>query len=169
MKKNSGQSTIEFLIVSIFALGILIAFIQLTFNLTEGYMAHYATYMASRTFLVYDEADANVQGHYRRAQREARKIFEGYGLNSKGLDFNYPGDSRSSDFFFTGAFYRYKRPMSIFNYLGGGIETHMYSESFLGKEPTRGDCWDRTKKAITSLQIPSDDLKRFTTVFDNGC
>ena len=176
--KRRGQSTVEFLMVFVFSIGILVAFIQLAINLTGGYFVHYATYMAARTFLVYDTARSNdIVGDYgQSAPDKAREVFSLYQVKSFGvrdskseLKFNYHDDNSQLDYFFTGAYYYYTQPMSIFSYFGGGVDSEMYSESFLGKEPTRGECWARTKEAMKALGIPSDTLKRYTTVFDNGC
>lgn len=177
MKNSQGQSTIEFLIVSVFSIGILAVFIQLAINLTGGYLVHYATYMASRTFMVHDTANASsIESDYRGTSiQKAEEVFKSYQVklfgvydsNSK-LEFNLWDNDQQKDYFFTGAYYHYRQPMSIFNYFGGGINSVMRSESFLGKEPTRGECWARTKEAIKTLKIPSGSL-RYTTVFDNGC
>ena len=179
MKTNQGgQSTIEFIIVTAFSIGILVVFIQLAINLTGGYLVHYATYMASRTFLVYESAEKDIISDYSvKAPNKAREVFDKYqvqlfgAFDSNGeLKFNFWGDGNPQlDYFFTGVYYRYKRPMSILNYLGGGVYSNMHSESFLGKEPTRGECWKRTQKAIETLRMPSNELKAYTTVFDNGC
>ena len=167
--KDRGQSTIEFLMVFIFAIGIFAAFIQLAINFAGGYLVHYATFMASRTFLVYEQANPDVNTDYIMAMRESRKVLKSYGFDDSKTKFNYRGGGTDVDYFFTGVFHRYQRPMSIFEFFGGGVKTWMYSESFLGKEPTRGECWLRTKKAMENLAIESNELKRFTTVFDNGC
>ena len=175
MSNRHGQSTIEFLIVSVFSMGILALFVQLAINLTGGYLVHYATYMASRTFMVYDEANADRRVDYIKSTNVAQKIFDTYEVKLFGvydsqakLEFNLWDTDPQKDYFFTGAHYLYRQPMSIFNYFGGGVDSIMHSESFLGKEPTRGECWARTKKAMEDLKIPPG-LKKYTTVFDNGC
>lgn len=176
MKGRLGQSTIEFLLVSVFAIGFLIVFIQLAINLTGGYLVHYATFMASRTFLVYETARNDPISDYSiSAYNKAKEVFESYEVKLFGvydsnprLNFNYHDGDPQLDYFFTGVYYIYEQPMSLFNYLGGEVKSRMYSESFLGKEPTRGECWRRTRKAFKDLQIPND-LIDFTTVFDNGC
>ncbi|MCY4643111.1 MAG: hypothetical protein OXB88_00675 [Bacteriovoracales bacterium] len=176
MKNDKGQSTIEFLISFVFSLGILLVFIQLAVNLTGGFLAHYATYMASRTFLVYEEGrGTDIAGDYRQSVEKAQEVFDSYNVKIFGvydsqaeLKFNFEDDDSRKDYAFTGAYYLYRQPISLFDYFGGDVKSTMRSESFLGKEPTRGECWARTKAAIDTLGIPSD-LKRYVTVFDNGC
>ena len=172
MSKNQGQSTIEFLIVSVFATGILGIFIQLAFNLAEGFLVHYATYMASRTFMVYDQISINqVAADYAiHAPNQAKKVFASYLPSHKttALKFNNYDTDAPKDYFLTGAYYQYSRPVSLFSYLGGGVNNTMRSESFLGKEPTRGECWERTKKAMEKA-VTTNEFKKYTTVFDNGC
>ena len=176
MKNSQGQSTFEFLMVFLFSIGILSIFVQLGINMTGGYLVHYATYMASRTFLVRELGNVNsISTDYSYAAGRAKEVFDSYRVEIFGvydpapeLRFNYYDNNPQIDYFFTGAYYRYKQPMSIFDYLGGEVDSEMYSESFLGKEPTRGECWERTKKAFEELAIRPDHEK-FTTVFDNGC
>ena len=172
---REGQSTIEFLIVSVFSVGILALFIQLAINLTGGYLVHYATYMASRTFMVHDEANVDRRVDYIKSTNVGKNIFDSYEVKLFGvydpngkLEFNFWDTALQKDYLFTGAYYLYRQPMSVFNYFGGGVNSPMRSESFLGKEPTRGECWARTKEAMEALNVPPD-LKKYTTVFDNGC
>ena len=164
-----GQSTIEFLLVFAFSFGILAVFIQLAVNLTGGYLVHYATFMASRTYLVQEKGSQVSLDAYTYATDKARKVFESYQVKSFGisdsnaeLGFTRPGGQ--TDPFFTGVYYRYQQPLSLLSFLGGGVKAEMYSESFLGKEPSRGECWERTKAAIGVV-----NLSKFVTVFDNGC
>ena len=69
---DTGQSLIEFLICFIFAFGILLLGIKVAFNLTNGYMAHYATYVASRVYLVSDNNSNNPSNSDKAAFKEAK-------------------------------------------------------------------------------------------------
>ena len=171
MNNYKGQSTIEFIIVSFFGIGFILLFIQLSFNLTGGYLVHYATYMASRTYLVYDTANKDVTTDYTTAYREAVRVFDSYNVGFFGMNDTSASlqiNSENVDYFFIGAYYKYEQPLSIFDYLGGGIKSELYSESFLGKEPTRVECWYRIRKAMDGLGIEGK-LATYTTIFDNGC
>ena len=55
---QKGQSTAEFILTFGFVVLIVIVFIQMSLNLTKGYLVHYATFMASRSFLVQDNNSA---------------------------------------------------------------------------------------------------------------
>ena len=114
MSNRHGQSTIEFLIVSVFSMGILALFVQLAINLTGGYLVHYATYMASRTFMVYDEANADRRVDYIKSTNVAQKIFDTYEVKLFGvydsqakLEFNLSDTDRSKRLFF------YRGPLSL--------------------------------------------------------
>lgn len=175
MKREDGQSTIEFILVSLFGIGFLLVFIQLAFNLTGGYLVHYATYMASRTYLVYDRGsnDMNIDIGGTRVKEWVEDVFKSYEVGRFGMDDENSelviNNNNALDYFFVGVHYRYQQPLSIFDYLGGDIKSDLRSESFLGKEPTRGECWRRVKKAMDSLDIPETLKKKYVTVFDNGC
>ena len=54
-KKESGQSTIEFLVSFSVIFTILLTFVRIAFNATNGFYAHYAVFNASRAYLVSDE------------------------------------------------------------------------------------------------------------------
>ena len=73
--RHEGQSTIEFLLTFIFSIGILILFISLGLNLTRGYIAHYATYMASRTYLTADNTSFTDTSSDSYAEQEAENVF----------------------------------------------------------------------------------------------
>ena len=52
MKKNqSGQSTIEFIFCFVFAVSFILLVFNTSLNYVSGYVAHYATFMASRVYL----------------------------------------------------------------------------------------------------------------------
>lgn len=175
-RRNEGQSTIEFLLVSIFAFGILFVFIQLAINLTGGFLVHYATFMSSRTYMVWDDGNYIAGQVYNvTAVSKAREVFEEYNVKPFGvydsdaeLIINTPAVTNGINEY-VGARYLYTQPMSVFAYFGGGIDSTMHSESFLGKEPTRGECWARVREAMEGVGFSQDKHREFVTLFDNGC
>ncbi len=172
MVNQKGQSTIEFLMVSVFAFGILTLFIQLAFNLTSGYLVHYATYMSSRTYSVWDEGSPDPDSDYINSSiAKAEEVFSSYNVRGYGgfdseaeLIINTPG---SVLYEFVGSHYSYTKAISIFSYFGGNIDSLLVSESFLGKEPTRSECWSRVQKA--NEHLAPGDQSDYITLFDNGC
>ena len=59
IKRNEGQSAIEFLMSFVFVIGFMMTLVRIAMNYTNGYLVHYATYVSSRAFMV---ADNNGQG-----------------------------------------------------------------------------------------------------------
>ncbi len=183
IKKNSkGQSTIEFIFVAAFAFGFLFVFIQLAINLTGGFYAHYATFMASRTFLIYDRGDADPNRSYgsQVVRNEVQDVFDSYFTPLKYAHYGIYDPNASLkiqskvtdpniDYIYTGVILSYTQPMSLFAYFGGNVDSVMISESLLGKEPTRGECLERTRKAIEGTGPRNSDQEKFVTVYDNGC
>lgn len=176
--KSHGQSTVEFLITFVFSLGILFLFIQLALSMTAGYMAHYATYMSSRTYLVMDNASQN---HYGFAALQAKTVFSRFNLKRfliKSDDFgiNAPSDlpDRRSKLY-VGTYFSFTQRVSLFSKIGGNKVANLVSESFLGKEPSRHQCLNRIC-TIMKLKIgypsscPFDNsASSHATFFDNGC
>lgn len=174
---SAGQSTIEFLLVSAFSIGFLFIFIQLAINLTGGFFVHYATFMASRTYLVFDVGDADAPRSYTGlVNTRTREVFDSYNVKPYGVyDQNDSFEIHSlvegniNEYIYTGVSYTYTQPMSVFGFFGGGTSSTMVSESFLGKEPTRGECLERTRAALEGVGFGAPGQRNFVTVFDNGC
>ena len=106
VEKNceSGQSTIEFLLIFVFILGFVFSALKLSFIYTNGYLVHYATFMASRAYMVVDinshtpEVPKGVPGGKRLKFSGAfplDKFIRGYDQN---LQFNEPdGNGQNFD------------------------------------------------------------------------
>ena len=78
-KKDNGQSSIEFLISFFFVLGFVFVFLKISLNAAEGYLVHYATYMASRSYLVAEQNSVdpiNSSKAFRRAKTAYQSIFK---------------------------------------------------------------------------------------------
>ncbi|MBY0516137.1 MAG: hypothetical protein K2P81_04470 [Bacteriovoracaceae bacterium] len=190
MKKNNqkGQSTIEFILTFMFGLGIVFLFVNVAMNYSVGYLVHYATFMASRTYLTVESHSVDPGQSHAIASQSALTTFQRFKIQSLGI----PSDSikspgASDDGFhinpfhtvssgdaalFVGAYTVFERPLSFFQSVAGGTIAKHVSESYLGKEPVRTECWQRTCQAIvlsitgsTGTCTDQSDM----TVFDNGC
>lgn len=170
---NRGQSTIEFLFGFIFSISFLLMFASLTLNITHGFMIHFSTFMASRSYLVAD----NGSNSYRFAEGHARATFRQYKVNKNNtfnvrMNFNHPdtvGYSRRNKLF-VGVYTSFGQKLFT-SILSKVKNLNMVSESFLGKEPIRHECFKRLKNVI-SQKVQYDrfeDISSHATLFDNGC
>jgi hypothetical protein len=168
-KKESGQATIEFLLVFAFALGITFLFLSLAINATQGYMAKYANYMASRAFLTFDRANTNVESNIQQAERVARQVFYSYPLSAFDIEPTFkvlkPTLGAASSLY-SGTTILFSKRLTPFKLVGGGAMVNLYDESFLSKEPVRPACW---KGVCNALGQTSCEGGLDITLFDNGC
>lgn len=188
--KQTGQSTIEFIFTMMFALGVVFLFVNISVNYSVGYLVHYATFMASRTYLTVDANGSLPSVSESVAGEEALNTFKRFKMKSVGVEDSgilpsnglengfhintFSTASTSAEVMFVGAYVKYEKPLSFFRALAGTTPVTYISESYLGKEPVRADCWQRTCQAImlgvtgqtgTCTQGNVNDF----TVFDNGC
>lgn len=183
-----GQSTIEFILTFMFGLGIIFLFVNISVNYSVGYLVHYATFMASRTYLTFEigvgdpaasdpQAGAAALETFRRFKMDAVGVPSGSVLGGGGAEpgfhiNRYSSVTTNEQALFVGAYTVFERPLSFFRAIAGDTKGTLISESYLGKEPVRAECWQRTCKAI-SIGVKgnptacggADDY----TVFDNGC
>jgi hypothetical protein len=168
-KKEEGQATIEFLLVFAFALGVTFIFLSLAINATQGYMAKYANYMASRAFLTFDRSNTNVESNIQQAERVARQVYESYPLGAFDINAQFkvlkPTLGASSSLF-SGTTIQFQKRLTPFRIVGGGAMIIMYDESFLTKEPVRPACW---RGICNALGQSSCEVGLDITLFDNGC
>ncbi len=177
MKKNeAGQSMIEFIFTFAFTVAIIFLFAAQGYNLVTGYLVHYATYMSSRSYLTADSMGSNIQDP---SQQSAKDTYARYKLDLLDI----PGEpqfksftqarSQSANGLYVGTTVQYEKPFSYINLIGGGTTVKYLSESFLGKEPSRMSCWNRTCFAITGSDGLCDGGSSANqlniTVDDNGC
>ncbi len=160
MMKRRGQATIEFLLTAIFAFGILFLFVKMGLNFVKGYVAHYATFIASRAFLVGDDYLPSANFAEKRALEKGVDKFESFPLadwrlnscpsGENGLSFNFPpgegghsaGDVSGHEVTYTpyiGASYTFCEYTSAYAIVGGGHVARFTSESFLGRTIPRGE------------------------------
>lgn len=192
--KEDGQSTIEFILTFTFGLGIVFLFINVAVNYSAGYLVHYATFMASRTYLTVEAHTFSEGASETVAREEARKTFARFRMQALGVDASRVKPSGSAeigfhinpyfppvtssgqrDAVYIGAYSVFERPVSFFRLIAGGEIAKYVSESFLGKEPTRSSCRIQTCKAITlgltgrPAACDDDVSQNDFTLFDNGC
>ncbi|MBT3981307.1 MAG: hypothetical protein HOE90_08130 [Bacteriovoracaceae bacterium] len=168
--RQSGQSLIEFLMIFSLSFGFIFLYIQLATNAGTGYLVHYATFMASRTFLSQDNGSNTNQSAESYAEREAKAVIDkfqlsAFGISSPSNKIKINTTSDVSIFEYVGAYFTYETRLSIFSTVGGSSSAELISESFLGKEPTRAECLERVCSSFKSLY----ECDSFATAFDNGC
>lgn len=168
---EKGQSMIEFILTLSFSLGIIFLFTTLATNLTSGYLVHYVTFNASRTYLSYDGSFGTPENSIGPARGKAIEVFNRYGLDkigipSSGFTILPPGPSAQGNALMVGATTRFEKPISNFKVVGGSEKAVFLSESLLGKEPTRAECFQMVCEA---MGIPNCGDTYDITVFDNGC
>ena len=186
---QSGQSTIEFILTFMFSLGVVFLFVNVAVNYSVGYLVHYATFMASRTYLTVDSGIGDPTASAGQAQSAALSTFQRFKMASLGVPAggvlpagdtaagmhinSYATVNDSAEALFVGVYTVFQKPLSFFRSIGGTTNATFVSESYLGKEPVRADCYERTCAAIklgtgggvTSCSGENNDF----TVFDNGC
>jgi hypothetical protein len=189
--KQDGQSTIEFILTFIFGLGIVFLFVNVAINYSAGYLVHYATFMGSRTYLTVDSHSSTEASTESAARNAALATFSRFRVSTLGVPSgsvlpggsngapgfhvnSYVGMADPKDILYVGAYTVFQRQMSMLPLVGGGDPVTYVSESFLGKEPSRLECWKRTCSAImlgvsgAAAECPNPSEFDFT-VFDNGC
>jgi hypothetical protein len=163
IKDECGQSTIEFILTFSISLIVLFLFVKVAYIMVDGYIIHYATFAASRSYLVYDTGRADPAGADNQAFSKSKGLFKLYVKNASGLKVNTPESGKKS--IYTGVYYEYKTSFTTANIVGGKKGLKLRSESFLGREPTAGEAYLRTCAAI---QISGGRCGEYTTIFDNG-
>lgn len=169
IKNDKGQSTIEFILTFTTAVGLVVLFLKMAMNYTNGYMVHHATYMAARAYLVSDsQLQQTKEGRDKLAFDHAKAVFKKYlpdeliqGFDGE-LKENKPGDKASV---FTGLYADFTQIFS-FGFIGGKDPVGFRSEAFLGREPTRVEVYEQVCMAIKFITQGSCDNQ--ATLDDNG-
>jgi len=171
---NEGQSTIEFLITLTVALGILFSFFKLAILYTNGYFVHYVVFQASRAYMVGERHSNNEDGSDDEARNNAREVFESYNLPGiiAGFDGNLVVEDPVSNGnpqrnLFIGVRTNFSQKLLIPG-SGNTIDIDMQSESYLGMEPTRAECFFSTCRAMQEMGMGTQ-CGKISTVADNGC
>lgn len=171
MNKESGQSTIEFLSAFVFVITLLFVYIKMAVNITNGYLVHYGTFIASRAYLVFDNNEDFV-GSDGGAATKANEVFD-------SVVFNFEGSGTSKEVFgpdepnnpvYVGYVASFEQRFAFSNLMGGAEPIEFISESFLGREPSRSECVSQVVEAIKDAVIDCEGAGRgHCTIGDNGC
>ena len=175
---SQGQSTIEFLLTFLFVGGFIFAFFKIAMIYTNGHYIHYATYSASRAYMVFDNNSNTPDGADSKASTFAKKVFESFKISallntSSPLQVevhdpsNFQGHEKN---LYVGLFVDFKEKL-LTPLLGKGRILNLRSESFLGREPTRAECYERIRWAMggTAGTPNQPFIEKHSTLFDNGC
>lgn len=167
---DRGQSTMEFLLAFTFVFALIFLIFQVGVNFTNGYLVHYATFVASRTYLVIDNNSNTISSGDEDAKGRAISVFNQFpvdkfvpGFRSE-LKINHPMMIPNN--LFVGAWVEYPEKFGISDLIGGIKDVSLRSESFLGREPSRVTCLTRICEAMKEIGGTCGD---HTTFFDDGC
>jgi hypothetical protein len=169
-RSDSGQSTMEFLLAFTFVFTLIFFIFQVGVSFTNGYLVHYATFMASRTYLVIDNNSNTISSGDEDAKGRATSVFNGIPVGSfipgfrSELMINHPMTVPNN--LFVGAWVEYPEKFGISEIIGGIKNVKLRSESFLGREPSRVSCLVRICEAMKEVGGTCGD---HTTFFDDGC
>jgi len=164
--KQSGQSTIEFIFSFSMILGFVFLFIRIANSYANGFMVHFATYMASRTYLVVDNERYNSpEEGDARAFNYAQIVFKKYLYPGIEADLRENNPSQLRLPVFTGVYADFGQSLSA-GMMGLKEKVELRSEAFLGREPTRLEVYTQVCKAIRS--ITRGGCSVHSTLDDNG-
>jgi hypothetical protein len=173
---QKGQSTVEFILAFSILIFFITFFITTAVNFAVGYLVHYATFKASRAYLTSDNSAPDHNAIVVNASGHAREIFQqfkvgSYGIKVGTLNFNDPGPT-TPVYQFVGPHFTFEPPFQRFGMFKIPINLQFVSESFLGKEPSRGDCFCRLQTVMGHAcdgATPSKSILEEITLEDNGC
>lgn len=173
VKKEEGQSTIEFLFSFAIALGFIFAFLRLALVYTNGYLIHYATFQASRAYMVGERGSDDPDGSDIEARKQATDVFNSYKLDvlmpsfNNTIQFEDPASRKTkSRNLYIGPRVEFTEYINIPG-SNAKIEIPMVSESYLGMEPTRAECFEQICASLSD--VGGAGCVKHATVFDNGC
>lgn len=171
-KKESGQSTIEFIFSFSFLLLFFIFFFAITINTGVGYLVHYAVFKASRNYLTYDSGSTDREEVLQQAASSATALFNNFHLSNYGikngvLKFNHPQIDEGYIYEYVGLYYLFTPPFTSLGLFGLPKDFKLLSESFLGKEPSQSECRCSVQQAMG--YSCHSDINDDVTVYDNGC
>jgi hypothetical protein len=169
---EKGQSSVEFIISFIVVVGFVFMYVKVALNFTNGYVVHYANFMASRALLVYEGNNNTPDGGDGAAKARAIEVWKTFNIEavlgsaaeSLSLEQRLPGSVPNA--LFVGTTVEYQDRFTIFGNVGSTEKLTFKSESFLGREPSIAECVQRTCEAFKELGI---SCGKNTTVMDNGC
>lgn len=175
---EKGQSTIEFIFTFVFGVSIIFLIFNSALNHASGYLVHYATFMASRSYLTADSYNGTFGGgqpeiYHDVAKQRAEDVFNQYNLgvfniDPSGFRINHAfSSSDKSEYLTVGTLMIFEQRIDVIGRIAGQNRLELTSESYLGKEPTRFTCALQTCKGLTAEESCQDTMD--ITLFDNGC
>lgn len=154
--------------------GFIFSFFKIAIVYTNGYLVHYVVFQASRAYLVSEANSNNKDGSDGEGKVFANEVFGSYQLDEiinnfdSTLTFEEPlSHTSNSTNLFIGPRLEYNANILIPG-TAAKIEFQLASESYLGMEPTRAECFSRVCDAMTAVG-PGSGCKEHATVSDNGC
>ncbi|MEI8346209.1 MAG: hypothetical protein WCG27_01995 [Pseudomonadota bacterium] len=145
--------------------------------MTDGYLVHYATFMASRSYLVLDTGANDPAFDDTDPTGVVKKVFAKYERyllpagrvpgQAKIENFNFPTDGS----YFPGVTYKYTTQFSLSTFIGTRKPMELQSESFLGREPSIAGCLEGIARAfrILGCQGGGGGQCMHATFTDDGC
>lgn len=171
---ESGQSTIEFIFAFAFGVSVVFMVFNSALNYATGYLVHYATFMASRTYLVADSNLGQIGTGAPPSPQGAIDVYNKYRLDifdvpNSGFAINQQSSSQDgAEYLTVGARTIFEKPIDALGRVVGSGKLEFVSESFLGKEPTRAQCATRVCYSVTGAECSSSESFD-VTLYDNGC
>jgi len=173
-----GQSTIEFIFTFVFGVSIIFLIFNSAMNHASGYLVHYATFMASRSYLTADNYAGTFGGgqpelYHSVAEQKAQDVFNQYNLgifniDPSGFRVNHAfSNNPRSEYLTVGTLMIFEQRIDVIGRIAGQNRLELVSESYLGKEPTRFTCALQTCKGMTSADTCQSTMD--ITLYDNGC
>jgi hypothetical protein len=172
---QDGQSTVEFILAFAFGVSLILVIFNSAMNHATGYLVHYATFMASRVYLVSDTHTGNIGNSspsLSGAIEKATEVFDGYNLGifnipTSNFKINPAGGTGAAEYLTVGGYTTFELSIDALGQVAGQKKLEMVSEAFLGKEVTRAECATRTCYGMTGSE--ACDATMDITLFDDGC
>jgi hypothetical protein len=153
-----------------FSFGFILLFYKIAIDATSGFYIHYANFMASRSYLTYEDNSNNPSNSDNGAKKLAEDVFKSYKpevmIKTFNGSFSVNDPIATGNKLYVGTMVQYTVPFSFTELIGGKTPVNYFSESFLGREPTRSECIERVCKSIKDLK---GQCQTHVTFYDNGC
>lgn len=153
----------------------MVMYLRVAISVADGYLVHYATYMAARTYLVIDDGAVDLNFNDNDPRQEVRQVFAKY----RRYFFDRPENDleiippttfqNTNNHYFTGVQFKFTgklpSPSSV-----AGVKPQLTSEAFLGKEPTIAGCLEGISRAFREFCSQDGGSNcDHATYDDNGC
>lgn len=172
-KSSKGQSTIEFLVSFTIAISFIFSFLKLADVYVNGFYVHYATFMASRHYMVYESNKRDATLSDVESKNDVNAYFNSFNIpgliSSFGSSLEFEDASSNSGIqnLYVGVRVAFEQEITI-PATNAKIPIPFVSESYLGKEPNRAECMRSICDEIGAL-TGTGDCVFHSTPEDNGC